>query len=162
ERDPSRRSHLLCRSTTNFSQMLSQHSRKILFVASRSDIAGGEVYLLNVMRHLDRTRFQPLVVVPGAGTFSQALAKCGVETCIVEADYGWLRPPKAWYQFLNGLDDRVRRFRGLIEDHGIALVHTNSNMILEGALAARLQGIPHVYLAHIEFQPNMPIFERLP
>jgi len=141
---------------------MSEFPKRILFVASRSDIAGGEVYLLNVMRYLDRNRFQPLVTVPREGSFSQALSHEGVESAVIEADYGWLRPPAVWYQFVKGFEDRVRRFRGLIEERGIDLVHTNSNKILEGALAARLQGVHHVYLAHIEFQPNMPIFERFP
>jgi glycosyltransferase involved in cell wall biosynthesis len=141
---------------------MSPYPSKVLFVASRSDIAGGEVYLLNVMRHLDRSRFQPLIAVPGEGSFSEALAQDRVETIVMDADYGWLRPPTAWYRFLNGFDDRVRRFRGLIRDRGIDLVHTNSNMILEGALAARSEGVHHLYLAHIEFQPNMPIYERVP
>ena len=43
------------------------NSKNILIIASRSDIAGGEIYLLDIFRHLDRTRFNPIVVVPGEG-----------------------------------------------------------------------------------------------
>jgi putative ribosome biogenesis GTPase RsgA len=35
-------------------------------------------------------------------------------------------------------------------------------MILEGALAARVAGVPHLYLAHIEFQSNLPVYQRFP
>ena len=47
--------------------------KKILYIASRTDIAGGEVYLLDVFKHLDRARFTPIVVVPGKGAFSNKL-----------------------------------------------------------------------------------------
>lgn len=134
----------------------------ILFIASRSDIAGGEVYLLNVMRHLDRRRYEPVLVLPGRGDFERALNESNVETHVVEANYGWVGAPKPWYDLVNGLDERVRRISAILTSSKVQLVHTNSNMILEGALAARLLGIHHVYLAHIEFQQNMPIFERFP
>jgi glycosyltransferase involved in cell wall biosynthesis len=134
--------------------------KQILFIASRADIAGGEVYLLNVMRHLDRERFAPFVVLPRLGEFSAALNRDGIENAVVESEYGWVGAPLAWYRLVEGLDARVRRVREIIRERNVELVHTNSNMILEGALAACLEGVHHVYLAHIEFQPNMPIFER--
>lgn len=135
---------------------------RVLFVASRGDIAGGENYLLSVMRHLDGAHYQPLVVLPGHGEFEIALDRLGVETVIVDASYGFLRPAASWYRLIKELDERVRRVAEIIQERKVQLVHTNSNMRLEGALAARLLGIHHVYVAHIEFQPNMPIFERLP
>jgi glycosyltransferase involved in cell wall biosynthesis len=134
----------------------------ILVIASRADIAGGEKYLLTVARHLDRSRFRLLVLLPGDGPLRTALEAEGVETVVSEANYGWLAPPVEWYRFLSGLPERVDRVLALIRDREVGLVHTNSNMILDGALAARLAGVPHLYLAHIEFQPNLPIYRRLP
>ncbi len=134
----------------------------ILFIASRSDIAGGEVYLLNVMRHLDRERFRPLVVVPGEGLFCRALQELKVPTVVIEADYGWLTPPMPWYRLLSSLPLRVARLRQLIRENDISLVHTNSNQILEGALAANLSGVHHIHMAQVEFQPNIPLYEKFP
>jgi glycosyltransferase involved in cell wall biosynthesis len=135
---------------------------QILFIASRSDIAGGENYLLSVMRHLDRERYRPLVVLPGHGEFGKALDRVGVETVVLESPSGFLRPAAPWYRLVMGLDERVGRIADIIRTRNVEIVHTNSNMRLEGALAARMLGIHHVYLAHIEFQPNLPIFERFP
>lgn len=141
---------------------MSYSPKTILFVASRSDIAGGEVYLLNVMRHLDRRRFLPLVVVPGEGPFYRALQELKVPAVVVAADYGWLAPPTPWYGLMSSLPLRVARLRQLIRETDISLVHTNSNQILEGALAARLSGVHHVHMAQVEFQPNIPLYERFP
>ena len=133
----------------------------ILFISSRSDIAGGEKYLLSVMRHLDRERFNPIVVLPGSGPFETPLARLGVEVAIVEEQRGWLKQSESWYRLLEGLHRRVRRLADIIREKDVALVHTNSNRFLEGAFAARQLGVPHLYLAHIEFDPSLPLFQRL-
>lgn len=132
----------------------------ILFISSRSDIAGGENYLLTVMRHLDRERFNPIVMVPGEGVFHNELIKLGVETFILEMNYNWLTPPEEWYQHLSNMPSRIRKLTDLIRKKNIVLVHTNSNIILEGALAARLAGVHHLFLAHLEFLPDNPIYQR--
>lgn len=137
-------------------------AKKILVIASRSDIAGGENYLLSCLKYLDRNRYRPIIWLPGDGAFRAALEQAGVEYVIEPVNYGWLKPPKPWYEFLSGLPERVRHIVNLIRERDIRLVHTNSNMILEGALAARLAGIPHLFLAHIDFQPNLPMYQRFP
>ena len=134
----------------------------ILYIASRSDIAGGEVYLLDVFRHLDRSRFTPIVVVPGEGALKTRLDDLGIRCLVVKVDYGWLKPSTPWYQFLSGMPERVRRLIEIISSENIELVHTNSNMILDGMLAARLAGVRHVLVVHIPFQENLPIYQRAP
>lgn len=139
-----------------------QTPKIILFISSRADIAGGEKYLLSVVRHLDKALFTPIVVLPGVGAFKAALDILGVENLLLPANYTWLQPPQEWYPFLQGVPDRVKALVHLIQQRGIRLVHTNSNQVLDGALAAKLCGVHHVYLAHIEFQSDLPIFERVP
>ncbi|GAB6066980.1 glycosyltransferase family 4 protein [Methylothermus subterraneus] len=134
----------------------------VLYIASRSDIAGGEIYLRDVFQHLDRSRFRPLVVLPGDGAFRNLLDEMGVEWVIQAVNYGWLKPPLPWYSFLAELPQRVRNLVRLIEENQVALVHTNSNQILEGALAAKLAGVHHLIVVHIPFQSNLPIYQRFP
>lgn len=134
----------------------------ILFVSSRADSgAGGENYLLQVMRHLDRERFRPIVVLPGEGCLRAPLEKMDVEVVVVEAGYGWLVAQRPWYRYMAKTRDRVYRLVDLIKEKHIDLVHTNSNFHLEGALGAQLAGVHHLYLAHIELQPEVPLFQRL-
>jgi glycosyltransferase involved in cell wall biosynthesis len=136
--------------------------QRVLFIASRPGIAGGEVYLLDVFRHLDPARFLPIVAVPAAGAFSEKLAQLGIETFVLNVDYGWLQPPQAWYPFLTGFETRVRRLVDFMQRRGVALVHTNSNQVFEGAVAARLAGLHHVHVVHIPFQSHLQIYRRLP
>lgn len=134
----------------------------ILIIASRASVAGGENYLLSVFREVNQERFHPIVWLPGDGPFHAALEAAGIESVIEPVDYGWLKPPQTWYHFGSGFSSRVRRLTAFIEERGIRLVHTNSNQILEGALASRLAGVPHLYLAHIDYQSNLPIYQRVP
>lgn len=134
----------------------------ILFIASRSTIGGGEVNLLDVLQWLDRARFTPLVALPQPGPFHKKLADLGVETFTLGVDYGWLKPPEPWYGFLTGYGPRVRRLVAFIQRRGVALVHTNSNQLFEGAVAARLAGVHHVHVVHIPFPVHLPIWQRVP
>jgi glycosyltransferase involved in cell wall biosynthesis len=132
-------------------------------VSSRANRgAGGETYLLRVLRHLDRSRFRPLVVLPAEGNLSEDLDALEIDWLVVRGEHGWLRQPSNWYRFLAATRTRTDRLREIIEQEGVKLVHTNSNHRLEGALAARLAGVHHLYLGHIELQHDMPIFKRFP
>lgn len=137
-------------------------AKNILIIASRSNIAGGENYLLSCLQYIDRSRYNPIVWLPGDGAFRVALEAAGVEHLIETVDYGWLKPPRPWYEFLTGLSGRVRRIANLLRERDIQIVHTNSNWFLEGALAAKLAGVRHLFLAHIDFQSNLPLYQRLP
>lgn len=134
----------------------------ILIISSNSEIAGGEHYLLSCLKYLDRTRYHPIVWLPGDGKFRAALDEAGVEYVIEPVNYGWLRPARLWYEFLAGMSGRVRRIAELIRARDIGLVHSNTSKILEGALAARLSGTRHLFLAHIEHHHDMPIYGRFP
>jgi len=136
---------------------------KILYISSRADAgAGGENYLLTLFRNIDRSRFQPIVVLPSEGSLRKPVEDLEIEVFVIEANHGWLKPDNAWYTLVEGLQSRVKAIAEIITSNQIDIVHTNSNHRFEGALAARLTGIPHLYLAHIEYQPDMPLFQRLP
>jgi glycosyltransferase involved in cell wall biosynthesis len=135
--------------------------KRILFAASRGDAgAGGEAYLVLLLRHMDRERFEPIVLLPDAGTLCSRLDELGIETVVEKAHHGWLERPGPWYEYVRSMESRVRSCVNLLRERKIDLVHTNSNHRLEAAMAAALNGVPHLYLAHIEFQQGMPIFRR--
>lgn len=136
---------------------------KVLYVSSRGDAgAGGENYLLSIFRHMDRTRWSPVVLLPADGTLRPALEAMDIPVHVLDRHYPWLVAPRQWYDMLDGLQQQTHRILELIQAEDIALVHTNSNKELVGALAAALAGVPHVYLAHIERQTDMPLYRRLP
>ena len=144
---------------------LSSQPKNVLFIASATSgtgIAGGEVYLLSVMRHLDRSLYNPIVLLPGDGVaFRAELAKLNTPSIVVPLTCGWLGPDRAWYSFLSDTANRISKISEIIDEYQIDLVHTNSNIFLDGGLAARLKGIHHILMVHIPFMDNQPLFQRL-
>ena len=48
----------------------------------------------------------------------------------------------------DGIKDRVDRLASVIRSKSIDLVVTNTSAIAEGALAAKLTGVPHIWYIH--------------
>jgi glycosyltransferase involved in cell wall biosynthesis len=142
--------------------LTSNQPKNILYISSSSSIGGGEVYLLSVMRHLDRKLYNPIVLLPGDGVeFRAALNELDVHSIVMKLNCGWLKPDRAWYNFLSEISNRIDKIGDVIEKYNIDLIHTNSNIVLDGALAARLKGIHHILVVHATFDGNQSLFQRL-
>ena len=53
----------------------------ILYLHERAEISGGETSLLLLWEHLDRRRFQPMLLGPAAGPLVERASCLGVSTC---------------------------------------------------------------------------------
>jgi len=115
---------------------------------------GAQTSLLNLLEHLDRDRFRPLVVCPGQGAFTERASKLGVEVLSVPLPPGLstfggslLRASpveKAW-RFLQ-LWPQVGRLARLIRQRAVRLMHGNTvRSVLSSGWAARLAGVPLVW-----------------
>lgn len=136
--------------------------RRILFISHTSRHGGAEHVLLSLLSGLDRSLFEPLVVFPLEGSLKQAVDALGIKTFISPLEW-WIRDRS--YPGLPGssLTKRVRLLQAIIEQERIDLVHTNTSVIWEGALAAKFAGRPHVWhlherlLAHPDLKPVLPL-----
>jgi glycosyltransferase involved in cell wall biosynthesis len=115
---------------------------------------GAQTGLLNLLEHLDRDRFRPLVVCPGEGAFTERVRELGVEVLSVPlppalSTFGGslLRASpveKAW-RFLQ-LWPQVGRLARLIRQRAVCLMHCNTvRSVLSSGWAARLSGVPLVW-----------------
>lgn len=110
-------------------------------------MAGGERSLLRLVGHLDRSRFDPIVVLPKAGPLNDELLRLGVP--VFRRRYAWwIARTNPWPLFLVrlcvtllGLPALVRLGRRLRPD----VVYTNSLVVPSGAILARLLRVPHVW-----------------
>lgn len=134
---------------------------KILFLSHSSDLGGAEKCLLTLVKHLDRQRFVPFVILPSEGPFKRSLDEMGVNNYILPISW-WIRSPTyAGKTCEGGLKERSLRVARLIEEEGIDIVHTNTSVIAEGAIAARMTGKAHVWHLHeiLQSHPSLsPIF----
>jgi glycosyltransferase involved in cell wall biosynthesis len=133
----------------------------ILVVHNNNDLYGGDKILLELLRRLDRSSFVPFVVLPAdtrhINRFSPELDKLGIEYRFVPLGILRRRYFKLWrlprfaFEVLAGVWALLR----IIRERKIALVHTNTNTILAGAIAAWVARLPHIWSIHeLVLEPN--------
>jgi glycosyltransferase involved in cell wall biosynthesis len=127
--------------------------RPVLVISNHGEIVGGgELSLLGLLAHLDRTRWAPVVVVPAEGAVAHRIRVLGLPVRVISLPT--LRRP--------GLSTigAVLALRRLIRDEGAALVHANgSRAMLYGGLAASLAGRPVVW--HVRIAEREPMLDAL-
>ena len=104
--------------------------------------------MVRLVGSLDRDRIEPLVVLPAEGPLRERIEASGCATEILPI--AWWIPASNWsgaefFAQLAGLPDRVERLRMLASKWGAEIVHTNTVVTIEGALAAARLGLPHVW-----------------
>lgn len=129
-------------------------------IVSHSSLTGAETLLLRLWQALDRRRVEATIVLPEEGPLRPLLAAQGAPTAIVSTR--WWLPATHWNptQFLDqmrGLEARADALADWLAANGIDLVHTNTVVTLEGALAAARLALPHLWhsrgLLYEEFPP---------
>ncbi|MFC1747540.1 glycosyltransferase family 4 protein [Pseudomonadota bacterium] len=118
----------------------------VLFVHYGSEwIRGSERCLLDLLTHLDRKRFQP-VVWCNAQTMADEVEKLGVDVCVDKFPLllGWDAP-----RFdVSGFVRLVKKALRLVRQHNVQLLHANSGGPCQWlGLVSRFTGIP--LLAHL-------------
>lgn len=135
----------------------------VLILSSRGDIGGGgEQYIKNIVQYINRKRFNITVALPYDGSLRPVLEELGINVACFDIEYGWIKPKKNWYEALSKLPNNVYKIAKYLQDNDINLVHTNSNIRWEGALAARLSGIHHIYAIRVDFDPSHHLYEHFP
>ena len=120
---------------------------KILFFNSGAELYGADYVLLQLVRHLDRSRFEPMVILPYDGPLAQELRALQV-TCLLR-EIPVLR--RASLSFFG-----IWRFAGqtlaalffvlrLCRREEVGIIHTNTAAIWIGGLAAALPRRRHFW-----------------
>jgi len=134
----------------------------ILYLSHSAQLYGAEQSLLLLLKGLDRNRFSPVVVLPGEGPLKERIEALAIPVEIVPSIRGWLTRRSGVMRVLHHIGlvpflvCSVWKLTKLIRRYRIDLVHTNSLVVIDGALAARLLGIPHVWHAREMLVRNSP------
>lgn len=128
-------------------------------LVSHSAMAGSELAIARLVEGLDPATYRATVVLPGDGPLAESLAARGVEPVVLPT--GWWVPATHWPVAtftgqLAGLDERTDRLAEWLRAERIGLVHTNTLVTLEGALAAARLGIPHLWHSRGLFDTGFP------
>jgi len=121
---------------------------KILYVHPNADLYGASRSLLRLTTHLDRARFDPVVVLPEEGPLAAALREHNISVEVISY-LGVIqrRVFRSWrlLSFVLSLLPSTWRIWRLIRQEKIDLVHSNTATTITPAFAAWLAGVPHVW-----------------
>src|SRR5829696_8797498 len=128
--------------------MNSPAQHRILYVQLAPDLYGASRALLHLLAALDRTRYLPLVALPGPGPLVDQLRKLDIDPIItphIRVLMGQVA--RSWRALPFGLSliPAALGMQRVIQRSAADLVHSNTWTTLSGALGARLAGVPHVW-----------------
>lgn len=124
---------------------------RVLYVDHTASLGGGEIALLNLIRHVDRSRYRPVVVLFSDGPLRKQLIDVGAEVYLVPLSPEVINTRKdslggkTLFQFKNVWTACrfVLKLKKLIGKWNIDIVHTNSlKADVIGGIAARLARRP--------------------
>ena len=130
-------------------------ARRVLYIHNSADIYGASRSLVRLLGVLDREKFDPLVMLPAEGPLAEQLRALPVRVIVFPALSVIDRAVfKSWRLpfFLLGIPVSVLRLWQILKREKIALVHTNTGVVLSSGPAARLAGVPHVWHIRDWFQ----------
>ena len=142
----------------------------VLFVSHDTGMWGAQRTLLTLLSGINRRQYSPLLIVPYEGLMSRMAAEFGIPVFVKQLVH-WVPGSfvksrrqciRHLYRFFLTLHQRCRALERLIVDHEIDLVYTNTVTCVEGAIAARRAGIPHVWHIHEPITRNSELSPLLP
>jgi len=122
-----------------------------LFISHSSSISGAEKCLVHLLEGLRRDYFEPIVLFPSDGPLSGMIQSMGIETEFFGFPLWVTGGGRNWTYFkklVKDLPKRVSFIRNFISSRKIDLVYTNTIACMDGAIAAKLENIPHIWHVH--------------
>ncbi len=128
--------------------------KRILYIHHGGAIGGAPMSLLYLLRHLDRARYEPLVVVLRHGPAADLYRAEGIETHIEPRIRDFSHTTLEWYGGrdlwrlpgrLLSLWPSIRHTRALIRRLHPDLVHLNSSTLAPCAIACHREGVPLIW-----------------
>ncbi len=133
---------------------------KVLYVNSSASGYGGEICLLEMAVRLAARGFEPLVILPEEGVLTEKLREKGISFRVMPlavVDRRIIRPA-GFAKFCRHFIPSVITLRRVIRKEKIALVHSNTSIVLSGAIAAKSAGVPHIWHIREIFESRLGVF----
>jgi glycosyltransferase involved in cell wall biosynthesis len=119
----------------------------VLFVHSSSGRYGADRQLQLLAAGLDRTRYRPVVLLPEDGPLVADLTAAGVEVSVrpLAVIRRELAHPRGLAALAAAAARDGARLSRFARSRGVALIHSNTSVVLGGAGAAWLSRVPHIW-----------------
>ena len=122
----------------------------ILFIHQSAELYGSDKTLLLLLRHLDKTRFYPVVVLPNDGPLKSELEKENIKVVIapVLKVYRKMFTPQNLLKFIKAIKKGVDALDILNKQHHFDIVYSNTLAVLLGIIYAKKRKIKHLWHVH--------------
>lgn len=131
-------------------QMSSEEKKKILFISHLANWGGAQKVLYILIKGLDKNKWTAIVALPEHGELEEKYSAIGIKTIITPMKYITAHKDnfQQYRDFSNNLRERVDKAAEILDREQVNLVVTNTICCFEGALAAKLKGVPHIWYVH--------------
>jgi glycosyltransferase involved in cell wall biosynthesis len=122
----------------------------ILFIHQSADLYGSDKTLLQLLTYLDRTKFNPVVVIPINGPLKDELEKVNIEVFItpVLKLYRNIVTPKNGLKFFSEYKKAIHFLDEINEKHKFDIIYSNTLAVLLGMIYAKKRKIKHIWHVH--------------
>ena len=122
----------------------------ILFIHQSADLYGSDKTLLLLLMHINRTRFNPVVIIPLDGPLKEELEKINIEVYItpVLKLYRNIVTPKNSLKFFSEYKTAIKFLDTLNNKHQFDIIYSNTLAVSLGMFYAKKRKIKHIWHVH--------------
>ncbi len=134
----------------------------ILFIHQSAELYGSDKTLLLLLKHLDRKKFNPIVILPFDGPLKSALEFENIKVYIfpVLKLHRKMFSPKNLFQFFIDINNGIKMLDKLNKVNQFDLIYSNTLAVLLGIIYAKKRKIKHIWHVH-EIIESPKIFTKL-
>jgi len=118
---------------------------RLLFISASSGLYGAEQCLVETLKGLNGD-YEISVLLPGNGPLKEKIESLGLSVII--ADIKWVGGDGHVLAGIMGIPARVSKLMKIIEERRIDLIFSNSSVVVDGAIAAKIRKMPHIWHIH--------------
>jgi glycosyltransferase involved in cell wall biosynthesis len=146
--------------------MHAQKKLKILFLSHAANLAGAEICLLDLLKCLNKDRYESLVLVAKEGPLKNKISELGIKVVYfpiprwiaTRNEYSRWHFRKVIFELLA----RIRFLNKLISREKIDIIYTNTITIIDGAISAKIKRLPHIWHIHEIIYRDSALIPYLP
>lgn len=124
--------------------------KNILVIHQSAELYGSDKMLLTLLARIDRTVFNPIVILPGEGPLKEEFEKQGIRVFIapVLKLYRDMFTPSNLLDFFKSHRKAMKILAQLHKEYNFDIVYSNTLAVLSGMLFARKKKLRHVWHVH--------------
>lgn len=124
--------------------------KKILYLHAGAELYGADIVLLELLKNLDKNKFEPYVVLPCDGPLVKKLRENNIWVQVIE--YPILRRkyfnPKGIFNYGKDYLTYSKKINKIVKEKNIDIIHTNTMAVLEGIYIKKKSKLPLVWHIH--------------